>query len=78
MIYLVINVTDNCEACKRAIAQVRTISETNEYISYNIKNINRTKENIVIAPAVFVNNKLYCYGEFENNSLLRYIAKQIS
>ncbi len=76
MVSIVVYITEKCEACKRVVTQVDSISKKNKNFSYKIDNIKDSNKKVVVVPAVFVENELFCYGEFENKSLLKFITKK--
>ena len=77
MVYLVVYVADECEACKRVILLAETITSNYPNVNLDIKNINLTNKKLTIVPAVFVNENLFCYGEFDKSKLSEVISNQV-
>lgn len=69
MVSVVIYISNNCSACKRAVSKVKSISKEYNNLSYEIKNIKHSDKKIFVVPAIFINNELFCYGEFETKTL---------
>ena len=59
-------VTKNCPACKRVRSQVELLLGNRKDINITIEDLQETRlEGIVIAPALFINDELYSYGEID-------------
>jgi glutaredoxin len=78
MSYLVIYIVDNCETCNRVVDSAKALSNNYPNVQLKIRNIKESKSKLSIVPAVFINNNLFCYGDFDNNKLIEVITKQSS
>ena len=59
-------VTKNCPACKRVKSQIELLLGNRKDINITIEDLQQTRpEGIVIAPALFIDDELYSYGEIE-------------
>lgn len=73
---LTLFVTENCTSCEKAEKKIRNIADQNCNISYRVDNINRVKQKgIFIAPALFIQDELYAYGDFDSAKLLKRIGE---
>lgn len=64
-------VTKNCPACKRAKSQVEWLFGDRNDINLSVVDLQETRpEGIVIVPALFINDKLYSYGEIDEDKLM--------
>lgn len=71
---LTLFVTDNCSSCKTVEQKIRSLANQNTNISYCVDNISRVKQKgIFIAPALFIQDELYAYGDFDSGKLLKRI-----
>jgi len=57
---------------RNLLEEIREVS----LIVYNIEE--KHPSNLVIVPALFVEDELYSYGEFESQKLKNYLTKNIS
>lgn len=74
---LTLIVKDNCKACLRVErALIKLASKRKEIILsiINIKDITNPKTQI--CPALYVNQELYSYGDFNEDKLIAYLQKQ--
>jgi hypothetical protein len=78
MSYLVIYIVDNCETCNRVVDSAKSLSNNYPNVQLKIRNIKESKSKLSIVPAVFINNNLFCYGDFDKNKLIEVITKQTS
>jgi len=76
MIQLVIYIADNCDTCQRVVDSATRLSYNLPYVKLLVKNIKEYRSNASIVPAVFVNQNLFCYGDFDNHKLLEMISEQ--
>jgi len=68
-------VTKNCPACKRVRSQVELLLGNRKDINITIEDLQETRpEGIVIAPALFINDELYSYGEIDEVKFLERIG----
>ena len=59
-------VTKNCSACTRVKSQVEWLLGNRKDINITIEDLQQTRpEGIVIAPALFIDDELYSYGEID-------------
>ncbi len=67
-------VTKNCPACKRVRSQVELLLGNRKDINITIEDLRETRpEGIVIAPALFINDELYSYGEIDEVKFMKRI-----
>ena len=68
-------ISENCPACKRALAALSSLNMNGSKLSFGITNIADSNINVVpIVPALFVNDKLFCYGDVNTERLTEYIS----
>lgn len=71
---LTLFVTDNCKSCERVTRQISELIRGKGGISFTIENINfYNSKNIIVVPALFVNDELYSYGDINKSRLLKLI-----
>jgi predicted thioredoxin/glutaredoxin len=59
-------ITDNCLSCQRVENQIKELLRNRKEINLLVENIKKVNSNgIIIVPAVFVNDKLYSYGDLD-------------
>jgi predicted thioredoxin/glutaredoxin len=64
-------ITDNCLSCQRVENQVKKLLINRKEINLLIEDIKKVNSNgIIIAPAVFVDDKLYSYGDLDEEKFL--------
>jgi predicted thioredoxin/glutaredoxin len=64
-------VTDNCLSCLRVENQIKELLRNRKEINLLIEDIKKVNSNgIIIAPAVFVNDELYSYGDLDEEKFL--------
>ena len=64
-------ITDNCLSCQRVENQIKKLLRDKKEINLLIEDIKKVNSNgIIIAPAVFVNDKLYSYGDLDEEKFL--------
>ena len=64
-------ITDNCLSCQRVENQIKKLLRDRKEINLLIEDIKKVNSNgIIIAPAVFVNDKLYSYGDLDEEKFL--------
>jgi predicted thioredoxin/glutaredoxin len=69
-------VTKNCNTCKRAEILLKQFTSRDENLNLIITDINDFKKaGIVIVPALFVEDELYCYGDIDDKKLVSKIAE---
>ena len=74
MIYIVVYITENCTACARVVASAQNIVDKFSTTKLKVKNISELNTKCQIAPAVFINDRLFCYGEFDKRKLIEQIT----
>ncbi len=68
---LTLIVTESCAACIRAEKILRKISKYHKEISLKVVDINNYKrKEISIVPALLINDKLFSYGDIQEDKLL--------
>lgn len=64
-------ITDNCLSCQRVENQLKELLKNKKEINLLIEDIKKVNSNgIIIAPAVFVDDKLYSYGDLDEEKFL--------
>ena len=64
-------ITDNCLSCQRVENQIKELLRNRKEINLLIEDIKKVNSNgIIIAPAVFVDDKLYSYGDLDEDKFL--------
>jgi len=64
-------ITDNCLSCQRVENQIRELLRNRKEIILLVEDIKKVSSNgIIIAPAVFVNDELYSYGDLDEEKFL--------
>jgi predicted thioredoxin/glutaredoxin len=64
-------ITDNCLSCQRVEDQIKKLLRDRKEINLLIEDIKKVNSNgIIIAPAVFVDDKLYSYGDLDEEKFL--------
>jgi predicted thioredoxin/glutaredoxin len=64
-------ITDNCLSCQRVENQIKKLLRDRKEINLLIEDIKKVNSNgIIIAPAVFVDDKLYSYGDLGEDKFL--------
>ena len=76
MIYLVIYTAENCPTCQRVVESAKELANGVPNVELTIKNIKDCDRKITIVPAVFINQNLFCYGDFDKQKLSELIRKQ--
>jgi hypothetical protein len=74
---LTLIVKDNCNACLRVEKALIKLADKRKEIILtviNIKDLPQPKTQI--CPALFVNQELYSYGDFNEEKLIAYLKKQ--
>lgn len=68
---LTLLISENCDACLRAVNRIKKIEELNCGITVNILDINSYGDNnIFITPALIIDGKLFSYGDIDERKLL--------
>lgn len=75
MIYVTVYISEKCSVCSRVVSNVRRIFQNYSFIKYEVKNVTELNNKCSIVPALYINNELYCYGEFEDKKLLANVFK---
>lgn len=74
---LTLIVKDNCNACVRVERALQTLANQKKEILLSVINIrDLTIPKTQICPALFVNQELYSYGDFNEDKLIAYLQKQ--
>ena len=70
-------VTNDCPACARVIKALNTVIDEDLTLHLVITNIEEDKTFVTpIVPALFVNGKLFCYGDVDKHKLLKFVAEE--
>jgi len=73
---LTLVVTKNCTACKRVEAQLKQLISKKGNLNLIVTDINNFKKRgIVIVPALFIEDELFCYGDVNEAKLISKVAK---
>lgn len=73
---LTLFITDNCSSCKTVEKKIQSIAKQNSNISYYVDNISRVKQKgVIIAPALFIQDELFAYGDFDSGKLMKRIRE---
>jgi hypothetical protein len=75
---LTLIIKDNCNACNRVGQALKELSKKRNEVLLsiiNIKDINNSKTQVV--PSLYVNQKLYSYGDIDEQKLVVYLNDQI-
>lgn len=71
---LTLFITDQCQACARVQQQVSDITNKSDRLNLQIENIkDYPKNNLLIVPALYIEDELYAYGDINENRLLKRI-----
>ena len=74
---LTLFITDNCGACKRVQKQVTDLVKDNLNIKLQIENIKDfSDKNLLIVPALYIEDELYAYGDINEKKLLKKIKSK--
>lgn len=74
---LTLIIKDNCVACKRVEKALENLAKKHKDIILSVINIkDLTYPRTQICPALFVNQELYSYGDFNEDKLIAYLQKQ--
>ena len=69
MIKLCVYVTNNCAACKRVVALLKEYTAAENNVQLKIINVKDSTKKVSIVPAVFLNDKLYSFGDINKSDL---------
>jgi len=75
MIYLIVYIVNDCETCNRVVSSAKKVTASLPNVELQIKNISELNKSLAIVPAVFINNNLFCYGDFDNKKLIETLDK---
>ncbi len=68
-------ITDNCIVCKRSELVLKDIIKQMPKLSLKIINVgDYKKNNIIIVPALLINDELFSYGDIDESKLLKAIT----
>ena len=71
---LTLFIADECQACARVQKQVTDISKKSNNLSLQIENIKDCpNNNILIVPALYIEDELYAYGDINEKRFLKRI-----
>ncbi|AFH49651.1 Hypothetical protein IALB_1945 [Ignavibacterium album JCM 16511] len=74
---LTLIVKDNCDACLRVEKALIKLADKRKEIILTVVNIKDLPQpKTQICPALFVNQELYSYGDFNEDKLIAYLQKQ--
>lgn len=78
-INLTLFISPSCPTCSKVKRDLMSLFRDKKYVTLKIKDIsNIVKPKIIIVPALFVNEELYSYGEFNEEKLRNYITSKIN
>ena len=64
-------ITNNCLSCQRIENQLKELLGDRKEINFLIEDIKKVNSNgIIIAPALFVDDELYSYGDFDEEKFI--------
>ncbi len=75
MICVTVYISEKCSVCSRVVGSVKRIVKNYSFIKYQVINVTEINNKCSIVPALYINNELYCYGEFEDKKLLANVFK---
>jgi predicted thioredoxin/glutaredoxin len=68
-------ISENCPACERAFTALSNLKLNGRKLSFEITNIADSTINVIpIVPALFINDKLFSYGDVNTEKLTDYIS----
>ena len=71
---LTLFIADECQACARVQKQVTDITKKSNNLSLQIENIKECpNNNILIVPALYIEDELYAYGDINEKRFLKRI-----
>jgi glutaredoxin len=74
---LTLIVKNNCDACTRVKRVIKNLAKKKKEILLSVINIKDLEKQITpIVPALFVNQKLYSYGDINEEKLLVYLKEE--
>lgn len=74
---LTLIIKDNCNACTRVERALNHLANRKKEILLSVINIkDLPNPKTQICPALFVNQELYSYGDFNEDKLIAYLQKQ--
>lgn len=72
-------IAKNCDTCQRVESQLTNLFSEKKNINLSVKNISKyTNKNLLVVPALFVDDQLFAYGDFNEERLLSFINRQAS
>ncbi|MBL1215698.1 MAG: hypothetical protein HND52_20190 [Ignavibacteriae bacterium] len=67
-------ITADCSTCEKVEKNLRMILKSNSRFILHVENIDKENpKNIVIVPALFIEDKLFAYGEVDYYKLTKYV-----
>ncbi|MGB5847444.1 MAG: thioredoxin family protein [Ignavibacteriaceae bacterium] len=64
-------ITDNCLSCQRVENQIKELLRNRKEINLLVEDIKKvSSKGIIIAPALFINDELYSYGDLDEEKFL--------
>jgi len=67
-------VTDNCLSCRRIESKLRNLLKDRNNINFLVEDIKKVNSaGIIIAPAIFIGDELYTYGDLDEEKFLKRI-----
>ncbi|GAB4133509.1 MAG: hypothetical protein Fur0015_06740 [Ignavibacteriales bacterium] len=70
-------VSDDCEACKRAEKIIHSLSLDSKDVKIETVNINKYEDKkIIITPALLIDDKLFSYGDINENKLQKVLKEK--
>ena len=64
-------ITDNCLSCQRVENQIKELLRNRKEINLLVEDIKKvSSKGIIIAPALFIDDELYSYGDLDEEKFL--------
>ena len=64
-------ITDNCLSCRRVENQLKELLNNRKEVNLLVEDIKKANSNgIIIAPALFIDDELYSYGDLDEEKFL--------
>ena len=74
---LTLFIADECQACARVQKQVTDITKKSNNLNLQIENIKDCpNNNILIVPALYIEDELYAYGDINEKRFLKRIKSK--
>ncbi|MDA3859787.1 MAG: thioredoxin family protein [Melioribacteraceae bacterium] len=70
-------VAKKCSACERVERELQKYTALNDFINFEISIQNLSKHKTSIVPSLFINGKLFSYGDVDLKQLDKKVQKEI-